>query len=65
MRLLMLPTSVSVSLTNSGYHLRTGTGTKFGAYLSPSPMLFKHKMNISWPIMKNKVTNNEYSLYST
>ena len=36
----------------------TGTGTKFGAYLSPSPTLFKHKMNIYWPIMKNKMTNN-------
>ena len=35
----------------------TGTGTKFGAYLSPSPTLFKPKVNIYFPIMKNKVTN--------
>ena len=43
----------------------TGTGTKFVAYLSPSPTFFKHKMNIDWPIMKNKLTNDVYSLYST
>ena len=43
----------------------TGTGTKFGAYLSPSPTIFKHEMNIYWPIMKNKLTNKEYSLHST
>ena len=43
----------------------TGMGTKFGAYLSPSTMLFKHKMNIYWPIMQIKVINIEYSVYST
>ena len=48
------------------FNLRyTGTGTKFGAYLSPSPTLFMHKINIYWPIMKSKLTNNEYSWYST
>ena len=35
----------------------TGTGTKFGAYPCPSPTIFKYKMNIYWPIMKNKLTN--------
>ena len=29
-----------------------------------SPTLFKHSMNIYWPIMKSKLANNEYSLYS-
>ena len=38
---------------------------KFVAYLSPSPTLLKHKTNIYLPIMKSKVINNEYSLYST
>ena len=33
----------------------TGTGTQFVAYLSPSPTLFKHKMNMCWSIMTNKV----------
>ena len=37
----------------------TGTGTKFVAYLSPSPMLFKHEMDIYWPFVKNKLTNKE------
>ena len=43
----------------------TGTGTKFGTYLSPSPTIFKHEMNIYWLIMKNKLANKEYSLHST
>ena len=30
----------------------TGTGTKFGAYLSTSPTVFMHEMDIYWPIMK-------------
>ena len=38
--------------------------TKFAAYLSPSPTLFKHEMNIYWMILKKKVSYNEYSLYS-
>ena len=42
----------------------TDTGTMFIAYLKLSPTLFKHEIYIYWPIMKNKVTNNEYSLYS-
>ena len=42
----------------------TGTGTKFGGYLSSSPTCLKYQMDIYWPIMKTKVTNNEYSLHS-
>ena len=42
----------------------TGTGTKFDAYLSPSPMLLMHEMNTYWPIMNCKLIHNEYSWYS-
>ena len=37
----------------------TGTGTQLVAYLSPSPTLFKHEINIYWPLKKNKLTNKE------
>ena len=36
-----------------------GTGTKFVAYLSST--ISKHEMDIHWLIMKNKLTNDEYS----
>ena len=39
----------------------TGPGTKFVAYLSPSPTLFKHEINIYWPIMKNKLNFDHIS----
>ena len=42
----------------------TGTGTKFVAYLSHSPTLFKPEMNIYWVIMKHKVTNNEQFVFN-
>ena len=51
------------SVIRQGGRTSTGTGTKFVTYLSPSPMLFKHEKDIFWPIMNNKETNNEYSLY--
>ena len=35
----------------------TGTGTKFGGYLSSSPTFLKYQMDMYWPIMKIKVTN--------
>ena len=38
----------------------TGTRTMFVTYLSLSPTLFKHEIHIYWPIMKNKVTNDEH-----
>ena len=44
------------------FEMITGTGTKFVTYLSPSPTLFKNEMSIYWPIMKNKVTNNDYTV---
>ena len=43
----------------------TGTGTIFGAYPCSAPTIFKYKMNIYWPIEKNKLTNKEHSLHST
>ena len=43
--------------------LGTGKGTKFGGYLSSSPTFLKYEIDIYWPIMKTKVTNNEYSLH--
>ena len=42
----------------------TGTGTKFGGDLSSSPTFLKYQMDIYWPMMKTKVTINEYSLHS-
>ena len=33
-------------------------------YLSSSPTFLKYQIDIYWPIMKTKVTNNEYSLHS-
>ena len=45
------------------YYVLTGTGTKFVAYLSLPATLFKHEINIYWPIIMKKVTNDEYSLY--
>ena len=44
----------------------TGTGTMFGAYPCSAPTRFKYKMNIYWPIKKNKLTNKEiqYTLHS-
>ena len=42
----------------------SGTGTKFVAYLSSSPTFLKYQMDIYWPIMKTKLTNNEHSLHS-
>ena len=63
--ILLYMTFKHKTFSEYGPRVHTGTGTKFVAYLSPSPTLLKHEMDIYWPILKNKVTKNKYSSYST